>query len=407
MHAVRRPATTRKGKQFSWHHPALYFTLLAGVLIYVIVALILTKRRWLSAPFCEQHKNHWLWRTAAALGGLALVAAVGAAAFMLVTSADQGGSDELGGGICLGSIALLLGWLVAVVVIQLGAIRATEITDRSITLTNVAQGFLIAYEEEAERDYRPRIDDIVRDHWRARKANCRATPTRTYAGRARPAADGRIRTGVTKRLLAERGNHMADVRLDFYDLDADALPDVCMKCGAAAAARPVKQFSWMPYWARFVPPIIGVWFVKRRRVPVPLCEQHKNHWTIRYLVGIGGLLCVLGLLILGGVLFASNVDDDPGGPLTLLGGAFLGIGGILFIAWLIALIALAATQIGVAEITDDTILLKNVHDDFTLRVPRAIAGRYRAGSGRGHPRPVGAASRPETDGARLPARRQV
>ena len=86
-------------------------------------------------------------------------------------------------GFCLGSIALLLGWLVAVVVIQLGAIRATEITDRSITLTNVAQGFLIAYEEEAERDYRPRIDDIVRDYWRAPEGRPRATPTRTYAGR--------------------------------------------------------------------------------------------------------------------------------------------------------------------------------------------------------------------------------
>ncbi len=90
----------------------------------------------------------------------------------------------------------------------------------------------------------------------------------------------------------KEASDMADVRLDFYDLDADALPDVCMRCGAAAVARPVKQFSWMPYWARFVPPIIGVWFVKRRRVPVPLCERHKGHWTIRYLVGIGGILRV-------------------------------------------------------------------------------------------------------------------
>ena len=85
---------------------------------------------------------------------------------------------------------------------------------------------------------------------------------------------------------------MGDVRLDFYDLDADALPDVCMKCGAAAAARPVKQFAWIPYWARFTPWFIRIAFTKRRRVPIPLCEQHKNHWTIRYGDGLayeGGL----------------------------------------------------------------------------------------------------------------------
>ena len=190
---------------------------------------------------------------------------------------------------------------------------------------------------------------------------------------------------------------MADVRLNSHDLDADALPDVCMKCGAAAAARPVKQFSWMPYWARLVPPIIGVWFVKRRPLPVPLCEQHKNHWTIRYLVGIGGLLCVLGLLILGGVLFASNVDDDPGGPLTLLGGAFLGIGGILFIAWLIALIALAATQIGVTEIPTT----RSCSKTSTTTSPASTASNRGPVSRRKWTRPSatsgGGSSRPETD----------
>ena len=158
---------------------------------------------------------------------------------------------------------------------------------------------------------------------------------------------------------------MADVRLDFYDLDEDALPDVCMKCGAPAVVRPVKQFSWVPLWARFIPPIIAVFFIKRRRVPIPLCEQHKNHWTMRYVIGIGGILLLLGMFMGGGVLYGANVDNDPNGPLTMLGGLLLAAAGVLFIAWLITIIALAATQIQVAEITDDTILLKNVHYDFT------------------------------------------
>ena len=169
---------------------------------------------------------------------------------------------------------------------------------------------------------------------------------------------------------------MADVRLDFYDLDAEELPDVCMRCGAPATVRPLKTFSWMPYWARFMPWMIGMAFMKRRRVPIPLCEQHKNHWTIRYLVGFGGLaLCVLPL-ILGGILFGSNVDDDPHGPLTMLGGVMMACGGLLFLPWLITLIVLAVMQINVVEITDDAIVLKNISPEFVQAYREQTRGGF-------------------------------
>jgi hypothetical protein len=157
---------------------------------------------------------------------------------------------------------------------------------------------------------------------------------------------------------------MADVRLDFYDLDDDILPDMCMQCGAASTVRPIKTFAWMPYWARFMPYGTGYAFMKRRRVPVPLCERHKNHWMIRYLLGFGGLAVFLLLFICGGVMFGSNVDADPHGPLTLLGGAMLVMGGIAFLAWLVVMIVLGVTQILPVEITDDTITLKNVSPEF-------------------------------------------
>ncbi len=158
---------------------------------------------------------------------------------------------------------------------------------------------------------------------------------------------------------------MADVRLDFYDLDAEALPDVCMKCAAPPAARKYKTFSWVPYWARFVP--FGyIIFMKRRRVPIPLCEQHKNHWVIRYLVGFGGLGLFLLLLIGSAVVMGVTVDADPNGP-----GPIIGIGltvlaatGVVFLAWLITLIVLAVTMINVFEITDYDITLKNVSWEF-------------------------------------------
>ncbi|MGC2695968.1 MAG: hypothetical protein WA738_09270 [Candidatus Angelobacter sp.] len=42
-------------KNFSWHHPALYLLILAGVLVYLIVALIVRKSMRLTVPLCAQH----------------------------------------------------------------------------------------------------------------------------------------------------------------------------------------------------------------------------------------------------------------------------------------------------------------------------------------------------------------
>jgi hypothetical protein len=165
---------------------------------------------------------------------------------------------------------------------------------------------------------------------------------------------------------------MADVRLDFYDLDAEELPDLCMTCGAPSTVRPMKTFSWMPYWARFMPPIIGMAFIKRRRVPVPLCEQHKNHWTIRYLVVLGGLALFALLLVCGFMLIAA----DEHGAGAVLGMLMLAGGGLTFIAWLIAAIYLGVTQINVVEITEDTIVLKNISPDFTMAYREQTRGGF-------------------------------
>jgi hypothetical protein len=157
-------------------------------------------------------------------------------------------------------------------------------------------------------------------------------------------------------------------------LDAEELPDVCMRCGQPSTVRPMKQFSWMPYWARVVPPIISVWFVKRRRAPIPLCDQHKNHWSIRYLIGLGGLGVLLLLGVVGGMVYAIGDGDDPGGPQSIVGILLLAFDGLLFIAWLITLIVLAVTQINAVEITGDTITLKNVHSDFTRAYRQMTSG---------------------------------
>ena len=153
---------------------------------------------------------------------------------------------------------------------------------------------------------------------------------------------------------------MADVRLDFYDLDAEAVPDVCMRCGAPSSVRPMKTFSWMPYWARFMPYGAGLAFMKRRRVPVPLCDRHKNHWVMRYVVIFGGLAAFLLLFLLGGVL----------------GLLCLAAAGLVFVALLVALIVFSIGQIGSFEITDDSIVLKNVSPEFTRAYREMTRGDF-------------------------------
>src|SRR5260370_26994065 len=96
---------------------------------------------------------------------------------------------------------------------------------------------------------------------------------------------------------------MAEVRLHFDDLDADAVPDVCMRCGGPAVVRPVKDFGWVPPSARFLPVLMRLAFLKRRRTPVPLCEKHKHYWMFRVIVALGGVgLLVPALLCRGGLI---------------------------------------------------------------------------------------------------------
>jgi hypothetical protein len=148
---------------------------------------------------------------------------------------------------------------------------------------------------------------------------------------------------------------MADVRLDFDDLNADDLPDLCMKCGQPATTRVGKTFSWTPPWARFMGGLMAMAFMKRRSVNVPLCEEHKNHWMWRHLVtwlGLGGVLLVFLLAAVAG-----SAAEELGVVVVLLGVA-------VALAWLITVIVIWVTAINTNEITDYTITLRNVSSDW-------------------------------------------
>src|SRR5205814_6326281 len=126
-----------------------------------------------------------------------------------------------------------------------------------------------------------------------------------------------------------------------------------------------------PYWARFMPYGSGYAFIKRRLVPVPLCDRHKSHWMMRYLVIFGGLGLAL-LLFVGGILIGLGSDDSGS---SLLKGLAIGMmisGFLLLLVWIVTTIVLNATMIVVSEITDDTITLRHVSPEF-VRAYREMA----------------------------------
>jgi hypothetical protein len=150
--------------------------------------------------------------------------------------------------------------------------------------------------------------------------------------------------------VAPREGDMADIELALSDLEEDALPRLCMKCGAPAVAHPMIECSW---WNR------------RRRAPIPLCQRHRRHWTSRILIAWGGaglflLLFLAGLmvLLLDDIKSGNNVQDFADGL------AILGAAGLVGLALLITTALLSRTRIDVVEITDNTIVLKNVSPEY-------------------------------------------
>ncbi len=171
-----QPSAVIRARMFSWCPPWVGILILVGLLPYIIVHLILTKRMRVNVPLCEPHKNHWLWRAVIVWGSLLVLGGLVAVGLALQQPlADQAGvaPDDLFGYLCLGSVALLVVWIVIAMVAQQTAIRPVEITDDTITLTGVNQDFRHALKElEADED-----DDRPR---RPRKPPHRPPPPDAY-----------------------------------------------------------------------------------------------------------------------------------------------------------------------------------------------------------------------------------
>jgi hypothetical protein len=175
---------------------------------------------------------------------------------------------------------------------------------------------------------------------------------------------------------------MALVRIDFEDLDDDALPDMCIKCGAPASVRMERTFAWSPPWIRtlivvglfvhialIVGLILALVLTKRRRIVVPLCEQHQGHWSKRTLAALIAFGVVL-LPLVGGFLTLFLYPSNSNLTIGLFLGAFLA-----FVIWLIVMLIVQSGAIGAVEITDRDITLRKVGVDFARAYDEDRRGR--------------------------------
>jgi hypothetical protein len=162
------PTEDVKTHKFWWMPAWVYVTLVAGLLPYVIIALVTRKSMTVELPLIRGKHAHWLVRQLFALLGVLGTLVLFFVGVALSMDTRNGGERErLGLILMAGGGILFLVVLFGAVIFNATAIRPTEITDSHITLTGVHEDFVRELEEERERD-EAEYEEQVREH-RAKK----------------------------------------------------------------------------------------------------------------------------------------------------------------------------------------------------------------------------------------------
>lgn len=141
------PASDTKQRTMTWCPPWVGILILAGLLPYVIIASVMTKRTTVQVPLCDQHQGHWFNRTLLMWGSFFLFGIIGVAGLVLGLNLQKGDQDAVMPFVCIGCAVLLVAWIIIAVVCQNTAIRPREISTYEITLTGVCSEFIDAVED--------------------------------------------------------------------------------------------------------------------------------------------------------------------------------------------------------------------------------------------------------------------
>jgi hypothetical protein len=163
---------------------------------------------------------------------------------------------------------------------------------------------------------------------------------------------------------------MAQIRLYRSEVKEGRLPRICMRCGAEADAERRRDLTWYPPWVNLLvligvlpAAIVAMILTKRMTVYAPVCANHKNHWLVRSLIIYGGLVGII-LLALGAVFVLAMADQGGGRGQPVLTGIVCGGSVLLLIVWLVVVAIAQSTAIRPKEITDKTITLTGVSEEF-------------------------------------------
>jgi hypothetical protein len=154
-------ATVTKSRVFSWHPGWVNLLILVNLLVWAVVAMVMTKKMKLKAPMCDRHAGHWFRFNLFLYGGLVGMLAVLCSAIPLFASNDPNLKDLGPVPLVVGGVGFLVVLIIAAVW-QLNTIRAVEITEDDMKLKGVCEEFRQALREQrraerdAEDDPRPR-----------------------------------------------------------------------------------------------------------------------------------------------------------------------------------------------------------------------------------------------------------
>ncbi|OWK37547.1 hypothetical protein FRUB_06667 [Fimbriiglobus ruber] len=172
-------AETTARQSFRWHPSWVIVLIFIGVLIWAIVALILTKRMTVYAPLCAAHSRYFFkGRLAILVLVLGAVAyGIGAGVFGVNVMNGPNSPDWAPAVLILLIVGFFVG-LVAAAIVSERLIRPAEITNNEIQLVGVSPEFVDAIRDQrrAEREER----DRRREKGGGRRRNTRDDDERDY-----------------------------------------------------------------------------------------------------------------------------------------------------------------------------------------------------------------------------------
>ena len=147
-------ATAVTSRKLNWWPAWTYVLLLVHPMLWGLVALVISKRARLQAPFCPLHQRHWYNRSLLIWGAGLILFLCAAASFLALSVFVEPDKDFVAGIILyLLGMGLITLWVALIIGVQLTSIRPKVITKTEIVLKGVAEAFVSAVQEADRRKY--------------------------------------------------------------------------------------------------------------------------------------------------------------------------------------------------------------------------------------------------------------